>query len=336
MRCRVFGALAVIVSSVGLTLLPAHGGSNHPHGIGGISADQTDDSVSSKFKWSGWRAVPNGGTTNVAPFAVNYSGKLYLFTVGIGDQHVYVNTFDGTAWSGPSLFNASNKTSQAVCGAVCNNKLDIYVYDSTYNPAYIYRHEKSGDGSWWDFHCADIEPVGMDMFAIANGPAAYLFFRWYDNTIYYWLDSTYIRQAGPCPVPPGNATTDVPLGGCTWLGQLWLFGKGIGDSQPYFTYYKQDGWLGDWFHLYGGWLTDVSIAATVYKNEVFVFVKEKLSNRIHYLTTGDPSSTWWFAYEVPGGQLTAYAVSASVYDGKLYLFAIGGDQTVRYNILTWK
>jgi hypothetical protein len=336
MRCRMSGTLAVIVSTFLLTLLSAHGGSDHPPGIAGTSAVQADDSASSRLKWSDWRAVPNGGSTNVAPFAISYSGKLYLFTVGIGDQHIYVNTYDGTAWSGPSLFSASTQTKQQVCGAVCNNKLVIYACD-VHIPAFIYRYEKSGEGSWQEYFCSDVDTYGKDPSAIADGPATYLFFRGVpDNQIYYWLDSTYLRQAGPCPVPPGDATTDVPLGGCTWQGQLWLFGKGIGDSRPYFTYYNQEGWPGAWFRLWGGWQTDVSIAATVYKRTMYVFVNDVLGNRIHYLETRDPSSTWWFSRDIPGELWTTYAVSAVVHNGELYVFAVANDQTLRYNILTSK
>ncbi|MBB5421745.1 hypothetical protein [Paraburkholderia atlantica] len=45
--------------------------------------------------WSGWSAVPGGGTTLLPDTAVSYNGKLYLFGIGIGDHGHYVNSFDG-------------------------------------------------------------------------------------------------------------------------------------------------------------------------------------------------------------------------------------------------
>ena len=41
--------------------------------------------------WSGWSAVPGGGTTDAAMTATGYSGRLYLFAKGINDQKEYVN-----------------------------------------------------------------------------------------------------------------------------------------------------------------------------------------------------------------------------------------------------
>ncbi len=44
-------------------------------------------------QWGGWKAVPGGGTTNLADAAAAYNGKLYLFGIGIGDHAHYMKFF---------------------------------------------------------------------------------------------------------------------------------------------------------------------------------------------------------------------------------------------------
>lgn len=57
---------------------------------------KTFDGVS----WSGWSALPGGGTTMLSDTAVSFRGRLYVFGIGINDHAHYVNSFDGTTWSG--------------------------------------------------------------------------------------------------------------------------------------------------------------------------------------------------------------------------------------------
>jgi hypothetical protein len=76
----------------------------------------------------------------------------------------------------------------------------------------------------------------------------------------------------------------------------------------------------------------VSPAATVYNNALYVFLKEKLTNRIYCLWNRKPPTYSWTLKKL-SGSLTAYAMSAAVYDGKLFLFAVAGDQTLMYNVL---
>jgi hypothetical protein len=56
--------------------------------------------------WSGWSLVPVGGTTDAAYAVATFDSKLYLFGKGIGDGQVYVATFDGSSWTGWSVFRA--------------------------------------------------------------------------------------------------------------------------------------------------------------------------------------------------------------------------------------
>jgi hypothetical protein len=301
-----------------------------------ILLGQTSDTASSPGRWSGWHTVPNGGTTDAAPFAISYSGKLYLFARGINDHAIYMNTYTSAGWSGFSLLEYGLHTDVELCGAVCNNKLEIYILpDDTGYWGNVHRFTND-NGYWSESACSDIVFVGKHMGAIADGPAVYLFTHGYaDNLIYYWLDDTYNNRAGPAPVLPGNATTDVALGGCVWQGQMWLFGKGIGDSKMYYTLYKDGNWAGVWWVFGGGLQTDVSPAATIYKNVQYVFVKEKLTNRIYCLLKRTPSTPSW-SETMLSGPLTEYAVSTTVYNGKLYLFAVANDQTLMYNVLTSK
>ncbi len=76
-------------------------------------------------RWTGWQTVPNGGTTDAAPFAISYAGKLYLFAKGIGNKRIYVNTYTSAGWSGFSILHNDVQTNVQVSGAVCNDKLEI-------------------------------------------------------------------------------------------------------------------------------------------------------------------------------------------------------------------
>ncbi len=302
-------------------------------GIASISLGQTSDTASSPGRWSGWHTIPNGGTTDAGPFAISYSGKLYLFARGINDHAIYMNTYTSAGWSGFRILEYGLHTDVELCGAVCNNKLEVYTLpvDTGY---YGNVHRFTNDNGYWsESNCSDIDVPSKHMCAIADGPAVYLFTHGFaDNLLSYWLDDTYNNRAGPAPVFP-TGYSDVALGGCVWQGQMWLFGKGVGDSKIYYTYYKEGGWAGVWW-LFSTWLlTDVSPAATVYNNVQYVFVKDKLTNSIFCTYNRKPSLTHW-SLENLSGPLTKYAVSAAVYNGKLYLFAVAGDQTLLYNVLT--
>lgn len=63
--------------------------------------------------------MPDGGTTDVAVSAVAFKDKLYLFSKGIGDKHIYINSStNGSSWSGAKELPGGGTTDVALGSAV--------------------------------------------------------------------------------------------------------------------------------------------------------------------------------------------------------------------------
>ncbi len=52
--------------------------------------------------------------------------KLYLFAVGINDHHHYVNSFDGTAWSGWTTVRGGGTTLHSDAATAFDNKIYLF------------------------------------------------------------------------------------------------------------------------------------------------------------------------------------------------------------------
>jgi hypothetical protein len=74
-------------------------------------------------QWSGWSAVPSGGTSDVGDTALVYNSKLYLFGIGINDHGHYLRCIN---WSGWSAVPGGGTTLVSDAAVVYNNKLYLF------------------------------------------------------------------------------------------------------------------------------------------------------------------------------------------------------------------
>lgn len=82
-----------------------------------LRVDAVDPSVF-RENWTGWSAVPGGGTTDAALCATAYAGRLLLFAKGI-DRAIYVNSLDSSgSWSGWSAVPGGGTTDAGLTSAV--------------------------------------------------------------------------------------------------------------------------------------------------------------------------------------------------------------------------
>jgi hypothetical protein len=114
-------------------------------GIGdkAVYVNTEDGDQTFPHKWSGATKVPGGGTTDVALAATSPLGPnsdtLYLFSKGIGDKAVYVNTMYRDKWSG--WLKIGRGTIQTTDVAVAATRI---TYKSTYS-AYLFAFMKTTD-----------------------------------------------------------------------------------------------------------------------------------------------------------------------------------------------
>jgi pimeloyl-ACP methyl ester carboxylesterase len=84
--------------------------------------------------WSGWGAVPGGGTTDASIAATVYRGRIYIFVKGIGDKKVYVNVYVGGTfgWSGwypvPGDIQVDVALATTVGKSVGDQPLELYLF----------------------------------------------------------------------------------------------------------------------------------------------------------------------------------------------------------------
>ncbi len=302
-------------------------------GLAGISLVQAASRALPSGTWSTWHKIPMVGKTDAAPFAICYSGKLWLFTKGMVDGRIYLNTFDAYGWSGYSDVVGDITTTLPVGGNAYGNNLYLYASNSVTHRLNIGCYI---DGHWscsFGELSADTQYANFATCALMYGQDALLFLKGCCDTQIYWRDNMYGHDNNWYQVP-GDFASDTAVNGCVWAGQLWLFDKRNSDNSALFYSFNRNGsWLNSWGPVVNSVKTDVSAATAVYKNSLFIFEKGKMNNRIYSLRSHDPSVNFWARAVVPG-MLTKYALSAAVYNGKLYLFAIAGDQSVWYSVFS--
>ena len=74
-----------------------------------------------------WSVVPGGGTTDVSPAALaDGPGRILLFTKGIGDRSVYVNTFERGSWKGATQVPGGFETDVPLTATKCWDGVHVF------------------------------------------------------------------------------------------------------------------------------------------------------------------------------------------------------------------
>lgn len=183
-----------------------------------------------------------------------------------------------------------------------------------------------------------ITPCTLLCFTETN--TRFLFVHESDNTVQFSTSSNALSRtswSALTPVP-GNGQVLGSPSAVQFGSTLYLFVRGT-DSNLWVNTFNGTNWVNHWTQvLIGGNVVPLSASpdVVVYQNKLFVFTRHSDST-IHFLTTSN-GSNWTDDGAVPFGGLTPSALTASVVESTLYLFAQGDDNNVWVNMLngtTW-
>jgi hypothetical protein len=123
-----------------------------------------------------------------------------------------------------------------------------------------------------------------------------------------------------------GGTTDITPAPVSFLGKMFLFARGIGDSQVYVRS-SSDGTTWSGWSALAGKTTDVGLAPVVFDGKLYVFAKGSNDNGIYVNSTSNGNT--WSGWSTAFSGTTDTAVAPVVFGGKLYVFAKGiVDQTI--------
>ncbi|MDF0666381.1 MAG: hypothetical protein P0119_09985 [Nitrospira sp.] len=276
--------------------------------------------------FGGWHEVPGNGTTAVADTAVSFGNKLYLFGIGIGDHHHYMNVLTGNAWSGWTAVPGGGTTLLPDAAVAFGNKLYLFGIGINDHRHYV----NTFDGAAWSGWTA-VPGGGTTLLpdaAVAFGNKLYLFGIGINDHRHYVNTFDGAAWSG-WNVVPGGGTTVLPDTATVYKNILYLFGIGINDYAHYMNRFDGATWSG-WHAVPGGGTTGTSDSVVVYNGQLYLFATG-LGDHGHYVNAFDGTSwSGWTA--VPGGGTVATADAAVVHNNGLYLFAVGGDQRHYVNV----
>jgi hypothetical protein len=297
-----------------------------------------------EVQWSGWTVLPgHNATTQAGDAAVVYRNKLYLFGVGKAQHHHFVQTFDGTSWSGWHGLPGTGTTQLADAAAVYQDKLYLFgVGLSNDQQVNVF------DGTAWSGWTAvpGGATLGSADAAVAFGGKLYLFaFSPRDSSNRASLKMNSFdgsNWAGWSDVPGSAKTTSLGFAATVYSANLYLFAQ---DQQgtPILSTFDGSSWAAwtkvgsDWF----GW-TEV-INGVQYEVSVDIFDAVTDGNNLFLFTSGivtevDSNSPvklrmyvnlfdgkkWlgWSTLPEDDFALGTSTNAAALYAGKLYLFGI--------------
>jgi len=293
--------------------------------------------------WSGFSAIPGGGTTDVSPSAVVYNNQLYLFAKGISDRHIYAYRFDGSSWSGffgTSTGSANDVGDDGVIyspdASVWNNKISLFTVNTSGTWLWTIM-EKDFDGSAW-VGARPVE-IGNSTYSTFNATAAtaflgklYLFFTdSLHHEVYFSTNSGF----GWSDLDGIPSTTNLGPAATVFNNTLYLFIINDSDQQIYVSQLtiRTDGNAWSYSPIPNGGTTDAAPAVTVFNNKLYLFAKG-IGDKHIYVYTFDGSS-WSGFTAIPGGGTTDVSPVVTVYNNKLYLFAKGiDDKQIYVNVYT--
>lgn len=142
--------------------------------------------------WTGWNKVGDG-QTEVAPAAVAFNNKLYLFVKATGDnaKKIYMNSSaDGDTWAGWTEVPAkaggqTGRTDGAPAAAVFDNKLHVFINGVAPNSKTTYASSTADGATWTDWSkVSDAEKTDLNPAAAALKDKLCVFVKGPDNKIY--------------------------------------------------------------------------------------------------------------------------------------------------------
>jgi hypothetical protein len=300
-----------------------------------------------ELQWSGWTVLPGHNTTTEAgDAAVVYRDTLYLFGIGKLGHHHYLNTFDGSNWSGWRALPGSGTARLADAAAVYQDKLYLFGVAITDNSQQMDVFDGAAWSGW--ISVPGGATLGSPDAAVVYTGKLYLFAftpRDPSNRASLRMSSfDGANWAGWVDVPGSPKTTAVHFAATAYGGKLYVFAhdqQGLpivsafdGSSWTAWTKVGSD-WV-SWTEVINGVQYDVGVEifdAVAYGTSLFLFTTGVVSevssssaiNVRVYLNVYD-GQRWlgWNALPEDDFPLGTSTNAAAVYAGKLYLFGIIG------------
>jgi len=269
-----------------------------------------------QLSFGDWNQVPGSGTTLLADATTVYHNKLYVFGIGIKDQAHYVNTFDGSRWSGWSQVPGGGTTAIPDAAVVFRDRLYLFAVGIKDHAHYA----NTFDGSRWSgwSQVAGGGTTATSDAAVVFRDRLYLFAIGIKDQAHYvnMFDGT--RWSGWTEVP-GGGTTAAPDAAVVFRDRLYLFAVGIKDHGHYANTFDGSRWSG-WSQVPGGGSTATPDAAVVFRDRLYLFAVG-IKDQAHYANMFD-GSRWSGWSRVPGGATSATPAAAASYGENLFLFTI--------------
>jgi hypothetical protein len=268
-------------------------------------------------------------TLNVANFT--NKNRLYMAAKGGANQRIYVRNYAGSVWS--DWTQLPGYTTHAPTLVNFNSRLYMFVKGVGTNK--IFMASKNYQDTWTAW--ADISgSTNRSPAAVVFRNRLYLFVKGNaSGTIYYRsMDTNGTWDAAWSTVEASN-TIDSPAV-TVFNDKLVLFQTG---SDGYISSKAMDNdgtWTG-WGVFSGdtlGMQTDAAPSATVFNNQIWLFVKglhtTPYSNSISYITSSTDWNWWWEWNQVPGTTSTTPSVVSGPKANQLCLAVKGAASTSIY------
>lgn len=258
--------------------------------------------------WTNWRLVPGGFTTDRAPAAAtDASGEVVLFTKGLSDHEVYLNS---TQERGQQRAFANS----------------VITPDDDPLKGREWRGWRRDPSSVTTPHALACARHNNRMYAFAAQADGRILHKRY-------LPEEDELTIQPWEEVPGGLLTNTGCACATVNGRLALCAVGA-DHGIYLNELAPGGryWSG-WYAIPGDGATDVTPTVVSFQDELYVFIKGLTSNRI-LLKARTADGDWAPWAEVPGAGFTDAPITAVPADGQLYVFVKGTDQWPYVNVVS--
>ena len=274
-----------------------------------------------------WHELPGNGLTDVSDAAVVYRSNLFLFSIGKSDSHHYLNTFDGTSWSGWTAIPGGGTALVSDAAVVFQNRLYLIGIGINDHQHYVNTFDGSGWAGWSAMPGGSTTLVS-DAAATFAGKLYVLGIGINDHRHYVnaFDGSTW---DGWTPLP-GDGTTATPDAVVVFNNRIFVFSVGINDHRHYVNQFDGASWAG-WNEIPGAATTMTADSAVVFNGRLFVFAIGETDRR-HYVNEFDGTNWagWAPINATGGGANTANADAAAVFNNAVNLFTIGAADGRHY------
>jgi hypothetical protein len=278
-------------------------------------------------EWTDWSAVPGDGTTDAKPDAgVDQSGNLHLFTKGIGDRRVYMQSMwrDTEQWTGWMEVPPGGLTTHHSLASVLH-ETNLHLFAVRDDGRIVHKRVFIGtdpvNAEPWSLVPGGFVTGAAVTAAVGTGRLVVCALG-HDKRLY--LNELGVGDrgwSGWSPVPGGRHTDTSPTL-VTFQDELYLLIKGLTSDRILVRARSLEGfeWT-EWAGLPGGVATRSPVAATTFNDKCYVFARGL--NDAPYVNVASDSGTWSGCAVLADPGTSDVGPAAAATSRHVYLFAKG-------------